>query len=498
MNSGSANFHLTKIVFHGLSWGAAANLIRQLLNFVIGVILARVLIPDEFGLLGMVLVFAGLANLFVGQGMGAVIIQKQNLEKRHLDSLFWLNLVLGFFCCILFTVASPWIADFYNEPVLRPLVKLFSLTFILNALNVVPNALLNKHIESRKLAVAETGAIFFSGIAGISLALGGWGVWSLVWQAILLALLTTVFTWLVTPWRPRIYFDPVAIKDTAGYTLHLLGCNFINYLERNFDNLLIGRFISAYALGLYTRAYQLMLLPLSQVSWVAARVFFPVLSAMQQDQDRTRRIYLQATRGVALITFPLMIGLLMVSRPFVLCLYGEKWSGMILLLQILCLVGMMQSIATTFGWIYNSQGRTDLQLKLGVLSAIVTLTAFIIGLRWGVVGVAIAYVVEETLLFYPTWAIPGTIINLRISEMLKNLTGPFLCAAGMGGVICLCEFLVPRGWDAWQYLAVEVSIGIAVYVTLAHIFKIRAYLEIKQLIFNGMRSGETVSGKKLR
>jgi PST family polysaccharide transporter len=338
-------------------------------------------------------------------------------------------------------------------------------------------------MDFRRVAIIAIISVICAGAIGILLAISGFGVWSLIWQSLALSLLTVILTWFMSPWRPSLQFHFSAIKDVMGFSMNLLGSNILNFLSRNFDDLLIGRFIGSSALGIYTKAYQLMLLPLTQVSWVVARVMFPSLSSIQHDVVRVKKVYLSILRAIALVTFPLMIGMFVVSKPFVLVVFGSKWSGMIPILRIFCLAGVVDSITTTVGWIYHSQGRTDIEFKFGVICAVITIGAFIIGLNWGIMGMAVAYVLTAYLILWPAWTVAGRLINLRFSEMLKNVLSSFYCSATMGIVVWVIGLILPFGWTDWKCLTVQLLCGVGFYWGLIHIFRLKAYMEIMEIIF---------------
>ena len=467
----------------GLGWSGAAQVTLQVFQFLVGVILARLLSPQEFGLIGMIIVFTGFANLFGDLGLSAALIQKLDIEQRHLSSVFWVNIAAGIILTGIVVAAAPLIATFYNEPALRVLTMVIALNFFIGSFNVVQNALLRKNMDFQRLARIEIAASFLAGVLAISVALLGLGVWSLVAQSLMFTAVSVAMMWQISTWRPTFSLDTRALKQLLGFGSNLLGFNILNYWMRNIDNVLIGKIIGSSALGIYARAYSLMLLPVSQISSVVSRVMFPALSTIQDDIERVKQIYLRSTRTIAFVTFPMMIGLLVVAKPFILSVYGDKWREVIPILQIFCLTGMGQSVGTTVGWIYTSQGRTDIMLKWGIFSGIVNMISLVIGLRWGVIGVATAYVLSGyILLWYPAWTIPGRLINLRFSEMIKNLSGPFYCAVAMGVLVWTSGLFLPVNWPQWVYLAIQVPIGVMLYIAMMHIFKVRVFIETYELI----------------
>jgi len=477
-----------KQTLSGLGWSGTSQVVRQVITLAISVFLARLLSPKEFGLIGMVTVFTGFANIFTEMGLGSALIQKADLEPRHLNAVFWSNVAVGFGLTLIAVTGARFVADFYNSPALRSLTMVIGLNFFLGSLNVVQNALLHKQMEFRRIAIIENVAVFTSGFLAIGLALAGTGVWSLVAQSLLLTLISVLMMWQHSKWRPVFSIDWKSLKELLGYSLNLLGFNILNYWVRNLDKVLIGRFVGSSALGVYARAYSLMLLPINEVTSVLTRVMFPALSTIQGDIEKVKSIYLRSTKILSLVTFPIMVGLLVVARPFVLTVFGEKWVEVIPILKVLCLLGLGQSIATTVGWIYTSQGRTDLMFRWGAFAGLVYWIAIIIGLHWGVLGVAWAYTLScYIILWYPSWAIPGRLINLSFTEMMKNLSSAFFCAVAMGFAILLIGFLLPPNWPQWVFLFVKVIFGFIIYWSLIHIFGLEAYQEIRKLLIEQIR-----------
>lgn len=469
----------------GLMWSGMAQLVRLLLGFGISVILARLLTPTEFGLVGMILVFTGFAELFSNLGLGAALIQIKSIADRHLNVVFWTSLAAGIVLTLLLILFAPLLAAFYETPALTSLSIALAFNFILSSLGVVQLSLLSRALNFRSIALAEVSAVGIGGILGIGLALNGSGVWSLVAKTLMTTCLTTLLLWRLSPWRPSFHFDRSALRELWGFSANLVGFQITNYWARNLDDLLIGRLIGSAALGIYSRAYALMLLPLSQITRMLSRVMFPSLAEIQDHLEQVRGVYLAATRTIALLTFPLMVGLWVLADVFVLALLGEKWVEVTPILRILCISGLGQSVGSTTGWIYKSQGRTDIQLKWGLFSSLVRCVAFLIGIQWGIVGVAYAYVLSGyVILWYPAWAIPGRLIGLTFWQMLKNVSGPFGCAIVMGMVLWGGRLILPATWPQWITLLFFIIIGIVIYATVIHFIRIRAYVEGKMILQN--------------
>ena len=460
-----------------------AQVIRQGSGLVVTIILARLLSPEDFGLIAMIIVLTGFADVLSELGFGAALIQRKEIDSAHLSSVFWLNLATGSLLTVFFIAAAPLISSFYREPLLKPVTMILSLNFMVGSFKIVQLSLLQRKMAFKTIARIEIISVIVSGIAAISMAVSGFGVWSLVARVLLFTVISMMLTWVFSDWRPEVLWDKKSLKDLMGFSSHYLGFNVLNYWIRNIDNLIVGRFIGSRALGIYSRAYTLMVMPVSQVSAVITRVMFPALSSIQDEKEKVKGIYLRAIKMIALITFPIMVIFFVLAEPMILVLLGDKWSGVILILQILAFEGIRQVVGTTVGWIYNSQGRTDIQFKWGVFSGIVRLTAFIIGLRWGIVGVASAYVISGYLvLWYPSWAIPGRLINLRFTEMLKGLSGEFFCAIFMGLATWCLGLLLPGEWTQWMFLAVQLPFAAVIYMMTITLFKLGSYEEIRGII----------------
>ncbi len=466
----------------GIGWSAVGSFWRQGLQFLISVILARLLTPEDFGLLGMIIVFTGIAQLFSELGFGAALIQKKELEERHLSSVFWLNLVVGLVLTILVYVSAPWIASFYNEPDLILLVRAISINFVISGFGIVHKNTMSRNMQFKLLAIVDLASTFITGIVTVIMAFSGYGVWSLVVQVLGMSLFSVLFMWYLGKWRPKLILQRAALKDMLAFSSNLLGAQLLNYGVRNFDYLLIGRYVGSSSLGIYTRAYTTMLLPINQITAVIGRVMFPALSQIQDDIQRIKRVYLHTIRIIGLLTIPLMCGMMVVARPFVLTIFGPKWEAVIPVLQILCFVGVKQPIGSTTGWIYQAKGRTDWMLRWNFVSMIITLIAFIIGIRWGIIGVATAYAIRSYVIWYPAITIPGRLINLTFWEFFKNVADVFACSIGMSLFVWQLGNWMPTSWPYWLQLIVQVTSGALTFLILVHVFKLQAYDEVRALI----------------
>jgi len=430
------------------------------MQILISAILARLLTPSDFGLIAMVIVFSSFVAIFSDFGLTSAIVQKKEVSDEALSSTFWISVGLGALLTIALAASAPLIAAFYSEPRLTPLVVFISTTFFIASFGNVQSALLTKSMNFKALAVIGICALGISGPVSIFLAFSGYGVWSLAWNTVLSTFLTVVFTSIYAQWAPHFSLGLQHVKGLVGFGANLTGFSFVNYFARNADNLLIGKFLGAAPLGFYNLAYNLLLFPLTNVSDVIGRVMFPALSKIQRDSTAVREAFVAANRFVAAGSFPLMMWLFITAPQVIRVIYGSKWESAIVLVQILALTAMVQSIGTNVGWIYLSQGRTDIMFKWGIFASSVAFISFAVGLRWGVEGVAIAYATATYLLAYPLFAIPFRLIDLKVRYFFAQLQSIMLATLILGITVFLIRISLEK-------LGVTQDLTILTIVTLA-------------------------------
>lgn len=471
----------------GIGWSVISQIGQQAISFIIVIILARLLSPREFGLLAMIMVITSFASIFVEMGFSTALVQKQDIRHEHLSSVFWLNLGVGLVFTLAFVAAAPLLAGFYSEPLLIPLTMFIAANFLLGSLTIVQKTMMTKALDFRRLAIVDIVAVAFSGVIAIVLAYAGAGVWSLAAQSVILSAITTLMLWKLGDWRPQFIFDWTAIKELLGFSSNYFGSTLLNYWVRNIDYLLIGRFIGPQPLGIYKNAYTIMLFPLNNISRVISRVMFPSLSLIQHDKAKVKSVYLLATRTIALVTFPITIGLFVVVEPFVLTLFGSQWSGMIPILRVFCLTGMLQSIATLTGNLYLSQGKAGLQFRVGLFVHLIAILGIVIGLHWGALGVAIGYTIATMINLFPSLFFAGRLVELTCWQVWSKLLGILGCALAMAAAVWGVGLVLPALWPRWLCLLTQVLFGILFYGALIHFLGVRAYIEARELLMEQVR-----------
>lgn len=466
-----------KRTINALSWSLGSKFTSQAISIVFGIVLARLLVPEDFGLIAMVMVLMGFAGLLADVGLGAALIQKKDVNDNHYSSVFWLNTVIGIVLTILMVILSPLIAAFYKQPELGLITTLLAVNFVFGALEMVPRTYLSKELAFRELALIDLVSMILSGTVAIALAAKGYGYWSLVVQRLVSRLLSVLLVWRVSNWRPVLRFSFSSIRELIVFSSSVFFTRSIRYTALQTDKLLIGKLLSASSLGLYDKAYSLMLFPLGNISHVISQVMFPSLSQIQDDIERIRDAYLRLTRAISLFTFPMMVGMFMVVDSFVPGVLGEQWTRIIPLFKIFSIAGIFMSIATVTGAIYLSLGHAKLQLRVNLVNQPLQIIGVIIGLNWGLQGVATGYAITTILGVFYTWHFAGRLIQLGIGQILWNLLPTLILSLLMGIAVRLTDILY-ASYNNLQIFIFQTLSGILIYTLLLIIVKPSAYQDI--------------------
>ena len=342
--------------------------------------------------------------------------------------------------------------------------------------------MLEKSLKFKNIAIYETLATFIGAVASIIIALNGGGVWSLVYQTLIISTIIAISVIILTGFPSIKQFDFNEIKSIYKFSLNLLGFNIVNYFVRNADYILIGKFLGTSELGYYSLAYRIMLYPIQNITNIISRVMLPIYSRLQENLKQFQDVYKKVCYAIASITFPLMFGIAVLSLDFVELFLGDKWEIVGLLLIFIAPVGALQSIATTSGSIYQAIGRTDVMFKWGIFSSFAFILSFIIGLRWGILGVSISYLVMNLLIFYPWLKMPFRLIDFKMNVFFNSLRPIFFSTIIMAGSILVFRSLFANQFNKIFDLTISVIIGAGFFVSLLYAFDKRNLIGlIKQI-----------------
>lgn len=471
MSDGIKDSNLTRSTAFGVMWNGISQILSQVFQLAVIIILARLLFPQDFGIVGMAAIFTGFISRFNELGLSAAIIQRKNIDELHLSTSFWTSLGTGIILCILTVIVSPYIAEYFEEELVEPILIISSISFIFGALTVIPRTIFTKSLDFKKIAIIEILATVISGIIAISLALSNFGVWSLVIGNISITLIQALLFLQMNEWRPSYKFSIPHFKELFAFGGHVMGSGVMNYIDTNIDYLVVGKMIGATALGYYTLAYNLITFPLYKISTIITRVTFPAFSKIQDDNINLKIGYLKVVRYISMITFPMLAGMFVVAPEFIMVVYGSKWQPMILTLQILCLAGALKSIGTTVGTILLSKGRADIQFKWNFFTMIVMTIAVLIGVKYGIEGVAAMVTISTLSLFFIIQKITNNLINLSMYNYLKVIYPSMAGSISlMMGVSVYKKIMILYGISHFEMLLSSIIVGTLIYIFFMYLF----------------------------
>jgi O-antigen/teichoic acid export membrane protein len=426
--------------------GGAVAITNQALKFIITLgataVMARLLTPQDYGLIGMVAFVTGFVSTYKDLGLSAATIQKPEISFDQISTLFWVNVALSVGITLFTILIAPLVAWFYGEPRLTLITMVTALAFLISGVAVQHEALLRR--QMRYFALATTGLLsMIAGyIVGIFMAWKGFSYWSLVGSQLAVVTTGTAITWAVCRWKPGRPKKDTGVGSMIRFGGNLTGFATINFFSRNLDNLLIGKFWGAQQLGLYSRAYQLMMLPIEQINEPITSVAVPSLSRLSDSPDDYRRAYLRMLEKIAFLTMPAVAVMIATSDWVVAIILGPQWSEVGKLLGILGVAALFQPIANTTGWLFVTQGRANDMFKTAIFGGPITMASIVVGLPWGAVGVATSYTVSHILgipLLYWYICRKGPV---RAGDFYRSI-GPFVGAA----VAALVSSLSFRYWQ---------------------------------------------------
>lgn len=448
-------------------------------QFIVGIVLARLLLPEQFGLIGMLTIFMAVAQSFLDSGFGAALIQKRNATQTDKCSIFYFNIVVGLAAAGLLCMVAPWIAAFYNQPVLTPLTRALSLTIVINSFGLIQNTILTRQINFKTLTKVSLFASVLSGIIGISMAASGFGVWSLVIQQTSSTFFRTVLLWFFNTWRPALAFSINSLREMFGFGSRVLASGLLNTIFDNIYLLVIGKLFLATELGFFTRAKQFGEFPSLQLTWMVGRVTFPVFSTIQDDLTRLKRGLKKALTTLALVNFPMMLGIVVIARPLVLALLTEKWTPCIPYLRLLCIVGLLFPLNWFNMNVLFAMGRSDLCLRLEIIKKVLIVINIAVTWRWGIRAMICGQIAVSTFSYYLNSYYNGILIGYPIRQQLLDLSS-YLITPILMGLVVYALGLLPFS-NIWFLLLTQVFTGFVVYVGLCWLFRLPAFLEIWQM-----------------
>jgi PST family polysaccharide transporter len=397
------------------------QLARQLLQLLSVSILAHRVPPAAYGVVATAVVITNFLDTLRDLGTSEALIREREMSAEIESTAFWLNTAIGATLALVILSISGRAAVFFHEPQLVLVLQFLALGFFLNAVGSVPTALLIRAMAFRKLALCQAAGAITGTAVAVVVAIEGGKLWSLICGGLTITLVTTAALFLVSPFSINATFRPAHARRMLSFGLYLSGSHVFNYFSRNLDNLLVARFLGSVSLGYYQMGYLLMTYPLQNMSSVINQVMYPSLSRVSDNREKIQLAYLRSSALIGLICFPLMLGLAVTAGPFIHVFLGSQWTPVARLLLVFAPLGAAQALYGTVSVIYQSQGRTDLQFKWMLFSSVAYVLSFVVGLRWGIIGVACSYTLVWFLLMIPSFWIPFHLIELSGQRFFRVL-----------------------------------------------------------------------------
>lgn len=462
----------------GVGWSFVDNIASSGVTFLVGLILARLLTPEEYGIMAMITVFIAVSNSIVDSGFSNALIRKVRIESIDYNTVFYFNLIVSFILYILLFFASPGISVFFKEPILVKVVRVIGLVLIINALAIIPRTIFVRDVNFKTQTKVSLISSISSGIVGIGMALAGMGVWSLVGQQLSRQLLNTLFLWIYCKWQPILEFSVKSFKELFGFGSKLLLSGLLNTIYQNIYYIIIGRFYSSSQLGQYTRAEQFNMIFSSNLTSVVQRVSYPVLSSIQEEPERLRDAYRKIIKTTMLITFACMLGLAAVAKSLIIILIGDKWIPAIYFLQIICFSGMLYPLHAINLNILQVKGRSDLFLRLEVIKKIIAVVPIVIGIFYGIEYMLWGGVITSFIAYFLNSYYSARLIDYSALDQIKDILPTFLISFVVS-FLMWCTSLLDL--SVYFLLPIQLILGILLAFFIYEKLKLPEYLELKQL-----------------
>lgn len=423
---------LAKQTRTGLAWGGGSRLYGQVLQFGSSIVLARLLSPRDFGLVATVYVFAGVASLLAEMGLGSSLVRKRTLTQADLGTAFWINAFVGVLLTLVVGALGPLIALWYEAPALAGLMWLVAIRFSIS-LYVVPLALLERSMGFARIAKIDATAFTLGAVAAMVAAYNGFGYYSLIVSPLVQSAVQLVLFFAATRFVPRTFIRRDSARELWSYTSRYAGANLLNYVRLNADGVLVGKVVGQAELGYYGRAMVLVSLPIRTISEVLHRVMLPTFTRLRDDRSRLQWAYSASVGVIGLVVGTGMALLAASAQELVPFIWGPQWVPAVPLVAWLALAGVVQSVAVPTGWLCEVEGRTELMMRLAVLSTVVTFTGLLIGVRAGVVGVAAGLALSGVVNVVPSLLVAARLLDCRVVVLLRSLGPGAVAAAAAGG-----------------------------------------------------------------
>jgi teichuronic acid exporter len=476
-----------------LFWSAAERLGLQAVSFLISIVLARLLLPEQYGLIGMLVFFMAVSQSILDSGFGAALIQKKEATPVDESSIFLFNIFVGVLLAGLLSLAAPLIADFFNQPILIPLTRVMSLNIVINSFALIQSTLVIKSLNFKTQIKVSLTATVLSGIVGISMAYSGYGVWSLVVQSLANSFMRAVLFWIFSSWRPALVFRFDSLKQMFPFGSRMLLSGLLDTFFQNLYQVFIGRMFSPADLGYFVRARSMETMVVQATSGTLSRVMFPAMSAIQDDIARLKQAYRKTISFSVFVNFPLMLGLMVAARPIILLLLTEKWAMSIPYFQVMCLIGMLYPLDLLNLNILKVKGRSDLFFKVEIIKKMLIAAAIFITYRYGIMAMLYGNLATALIGYGLNSYYSNRLIGYPAKEQIRDVLPYLILSILMSLLMVFTAGLVD--FNLWAQLASQAAVGAVFYLGANYLLKTSTSLEMIDIVknfFSGLRKARSL------
>ena len=454
----------------GMLWSGVQRFGMLIMAFIVNLVFARVLTPDDFGCIGILVVIVEIANTFIDGGFGVALIQRKIPDEKDFSTIFYWNIILSILLFLLFYVLAPLIADYFKMHELKDCLRVYGVILILGACGSIQSNILIKQLKFKKIAIISAVSYFFSAFIGIYMVYQRWGVWSYVVNILMFNLFKSILLWLSSDWRPQFVFCWASIKSLFRFGGLMLLSDIGDTIYKNIQPLVIGKVFSTAKLGFYTQAKKLAEVPAMGFTQVVMQVTFPVLANLQDDFFVLRKAVSKSMRSIVFLNFPLMILLILIARPLFVCLFTEEWLNSVPYFQVLCVGGMLYAIDANNTNVLKAIGRSDVFFNMQLLKYAIGFIGVAVGLYWGLMEMLWAMVIADYLFFFIRAYVLGRMIGYGIKEQMHDVYSCYLLSLFVGGVIYIVNFVFE--WQGMMGMVLCIGTYCVSYLSLAYLFRL--------------------------
>ncbi|MBR4402110.1 MAG: lipopolysaccharide biosynthesis protein [Flavobacteriales bacterium] len=473
------------LIIKSFLWKFFERLGTQLMGFVITIVLARLLLPEQYGAIALLMIFINVCSVIIDGGLNTALIQKKQTDNVDFSTIFHFSILISIILYFVLFLLAPIIADFYDESILSDVIKVLGLNLIFYAINSIQRAYVAKHMLFNKLFYSSFIAVVLSGIIGIFLAYNGFGIWALVAQNLSSTIITCVVMWYTIKWQPSFVFSTKSFIGLFSYGWKIFIANIITIIFIEMRKLFIGKLYSPSDLAYYEKGDQFPSLIMNNIFTSIQTILLPAFSAYQDDKSKVKAMMRRSTKMSCFVIYPLMVGLIVTAEPLIHLLLGDNWVGVVPFIQIMCIANFFRPIAISNWEAIKALGHSGITLKLEMVKKVVDIIILFISIHFGVIAIAWGMVIYNFICIFINLAPNVKLLDYKIREQILDATPTFIISVLMGAIIYCARFL---DINYLGLFLIQVILGIIIYIILCRIFKEDSYMYVLNIVKNKIKS----------